>query len=207
MKAPTLASTDAEIRSFYAVDRDRPQHADARSRRWLFREYAVAAAVEHLDCHTVLDVGCGDGHLAALMATCGREVSVSDVVSSNVEEAVRRVAREDATQTPRAWVGLVEDLSFVEEFDAVTCCETIEHLRDPRAAVAKLARAARFAVVLTTPVGRCYDDPSHLHHWDTPNDLAADLALRDVFAETLIQQIPSRLGDEGLVYLVLGLKP
>lgn len=201
---PTLASTDAEIRAFYASDRDQPKHVEGRSRSPLLREFVVAAAVAQFDCGDVLDVGCGAGHLAALMATCGPEVHVADAVEANVEEAQRRVVRADPTQAPRAWVGLVEDLPFIRRFDAVTCCETIEHVRDPRRAVDRLARAARHLVVLTTPVGTCYDDPSHLHHWDTPEQLASDLALREVFSETLIQQTPSRFGDVGLVFVVLG---
>lgn len=197
-------ATDADIRSFYASDRDKPKHVAGRKRAPLYREYAVAAAVAQLDCDTVLDVGCGDGHLAALLTRCGHEVAVADVVESSVGEAQRRIVRADPTRSPSSWVGLVEDLSFVRAFDAVTCCETIEHVRDPRRAVANLARAARRLVVLTTPVGRCYDDPSHLHHWDDGQALVEALDVRSHFSEVLVHEIPSRLGDEGLVFMLMG---
>lgn len=198
-------ATNEQILAFYAADRDEPKHVAGRQRKPLFREHAVVAAVTQLDCDDVLDVGCGDGHLAGLMARCGVRVNVADVVEANVVEAQRRIVRADPTQQPRAWIGLVESLSFVRAFDAVTCCETIEHVRDPRRAVANLARAARRLVVLTTPVGHCYDDPSHLHHWNDGQALVDDLRLRDLFSEILVHQFPSRLGDEGLVFMVMGI--
>lgn len=198
-------ASDAEISAFYAADRDEPKHVAGRKRAPLFREFAVAAAVSQLDCRTVLDVGCGDGHLAGLMATCGHEVAVADVIEANVVEAQRRIRKADPTQDPDGWMGLVESLTFVRAFDAVTCCETIEHVRDPRRAVANLARAARRLVVLTTPVGHCYDDPSHLHHWDDGQALVDALGVQGLFSEVLVHEIPSRLGDEGLVFMLMGI--
>lgn len=205
MTTDLRTATDAEICSFYAADREIPKHVAGRKRKPLFREHAVTAAVTQLDCDDVLDVGCGDGHLAELMARCGIRVHVADVVEANVAEARRRIVRADAAQDPRSWVGLVEDLGFVRAFDAVTCCETIEHVRDPARALANLARAARRLVVITTPVGRCYDDPSHLHHWDDGPALIEALEVRRHFSEVLVHEFPSRLGDEGLIFMLMGL--
>lgn len=190
-------ATDAEIAAFYERDRQTAHHAGGRDRRPLLREYAVLAAVEQAHAKTVLDVGCGDGHLAQAMVRAGLSVVVMDATQGAVDEAIRR------TNAP-GLVGLVENLGAVDAFDAVTCCETIEHLRDPRNAVARLARAARDLVVITTPAGRCYDDPSHLHHWDDAAALIEALDVRGVFVEHLVAEIPSQWGDTGRVFLLMG---
>lgn len=192
-----LHATDAEIAAFYERDRGTAHHAGGRDRRPLFREYAVLAAVEQARARTVLDVGCGDGHLAQAMVRAGLSVVVMDATHGAVDEAIRR------TNAP-GLVRLVEDLDVVEAFDAVTCCETIEHLRDPRGAVARLARAARDLVVLTTPVGHCYDDPGHLHHWPDARALCEALDVERVFVERLVAEIPSQWGDTGRVFILMG---
>jgi SAM-dependent methyltransferase len=200
----SVDSTDAEIVAFYAADRDDEKHVAGRSRPALLREHAVAAAVTQCGAKTVLDVGCGDGHLAALFASIGVDVTLVDATEGAVDAAWQRVLA--AGHDAESIIALAEDLDVVEAFDAVTCCETIEHVRDPRAVFARLWAASRDVVVLTTPVGTCYDDPGHLHHWEKPEDLIAALGVLDLTKRVMVSSIESQWGDGGLVYVLLARK-
>ena len=91
----------------------------------------------------VLDVGCGGGLLTEALAHAGAEVTGIDMAPGMIEVArlhaaegglaidYRTVAAEDvAHATPQA-------------FDLVTCMEMLEHVPDPAAMTATLARVLR----------------------------------------------------------------
>lgn len=95
---------------------------------------------------SVLDVGCGEGLLADHLIR------------------LRRPVRFDACDVDLARLapGLHPGLSFQtasvyqlphpdRSVDLVVCCEVLEHLHDPAAGLAELARVARRAVLLSTP--------------------------------------------------------
>src|SRR6185369_9111359 len=86
----------------------------------------------------LLDVGTGPGTVAALAVALGADVDAVDAEPSMVALAARRV--------PQATVrlGILPDLPFVDAtFDAVVANFVINHVADPAAAVAELARVAR----------------------------------------------------------------
>ena len=181
-----------------AYEQDWTRSRASRDRAPLFREWAVAGAVAQSGPRTALDVGCGVGVLSRLLKRTGvATVDVCDVVREAAEEAALSVAGRGfaccpTTISPERW-----------RWDAVTCCETVEHVPDPRGFVAHLAALSRISVVLTTPVGWSYDDPLHLHHWADEGELRAGLGL-DVFKAHDVFRIPSRVGDGGRVFLVVG---
>jgi ubiquinone/menaquinone biosynthesis C-methylase UbiE len=93
----------------------------------------------------ILDVGCGTGDLtrplAALVGPGGRVVGV-DYSLTMVEEARRRAAEEGS---PVEFVHAdVHALPFGDaEFDAVQVLLVLQHLRDPRPALAELMRVLK----------------------------------------------------------------
>jgi len=98
----------------------------------------------------VLDVGCGEGYGAALLAERAREVVGVDYSPAAIEHARAayrapnlRFERMDAT-------ALEPELGT---FDVVTCFEVIEHLADDEALLAGIARvlAPGGSLVLSTP--------------------------------------------------------
>ena len=95
----------------------------------------------------VLDLGCGDGRLAAELGA--EELTLADVSGVALERAGRRLpdARSVLVQ-PDAPLPLEDS-----EFDLVLCAETIEHVRDVQLLISEVRRVLRpgGALALTTP--------------------------------------------------------
>jgi 2-polyprenyl-6-hydroxyphenyl methylase / 3-demethylubiquinone-9 3-methyltransferase len=91
----------------------------------------------------VLDVGCGGGLLAEALARAGASVTAIDLAPGMIE-----VARLHAAESALAIdyrVAAAEDVARAtpEAFDVVTCMETLEHVPEPAAMTATLARLLR----------------------------------------------------------------
>ena len=102
-----------------------------------------------LDGKTALDVGCGAGLLAEPLARLGANVTGIDA-----SPEVIAVAREHAGKSGLAIEYRVGDVQQLDgQFDLVTCMEVIEHVADPAAFLAALARrlAPDGLLVLSTP--------------------------------------------------------
>jgi SAM-dependent methyltransferase len=107
---------------------------------------AVVAAVAGDD---VLDVACGRGHLATLLAQRGHRVVGADVaVSAGRRGADARVRWCDAN---------VEELPFRDRsFDTVVSTHTLEHVQHLGRALAELRRVTRRRLVVVVPRQRPY---------------------------------------------------
>lgn len=139
---------------------------------------AVRDEVAALRPRSILDAGCGEGlSLGAVLerTRVGHAAGV-DMLAGSVRFAQRRqpaasFLRGDVTRLPFA------DHSF----DVVMCCEVLEHLDNPAAAIAELRRVARRALVLSVPhepwfrvgslargkhVATWGNHPEHVQHWD-----------------------------------------
>lgn len=84
----------------------------------------------------VLDVGCGDGFLAARLAT-----RIPDVTALDVDEPVLRRAQTRFADAPIRWVhGDVMTATLPHpDFDAVVSNAALHHVEDTRAALRRLA--------------------------------------------------------------------
>jgi len=102
---------------------------------------ATIAAIPE-DAETVLDAGCGNGWLCNSLKGSRQVFAVDYSI-----DALKHV------MVPKAQADLVR-LPFADRsFDAVICCEVLEHLDEARClrAVRELARVARKCVIVTVP--------------------------------------------------------
>jgi len=91
----------------------------------------------------VLDVGCGGGLLAEALARAGARVIAIDLAPAMIEVA-RLHATESALAVDYRLIA-AEELAAAEPaaFDVVTCMEMLEHVPEPAAMTATLARLLR----------------------------------------------------------------
>lgn len=108
----------------------------------------IASFVEALaPAERALDLGVGDGRVAALLRP--QRLTGADVSRVALDRARRRL--------PGAELVLVapdEPLPFADnQFDLVTCIETVEHIRDVQLALSEIRRVLRPGgrLALTTP--------------------------------------------------------
>lgn len=96
------------------------------------------AVVKRAPAGRVLDVGAGDGYLAAQLAARCREVAAVEYEPSGVALA-RRMLEDLPNVTVQQ--GSTYDLAFEDaSFDGVVMADVIEHLDEPGAAAAEMAR-------------------------------------------------------------------
>lgn len=129
---------------------------------------------------TVLEVGAGSGSLAIRLAKAGFGVTAVDVSGEALRQARERSEREGVSILWRE--GFAEKLPFPDKsFDYVTCCHTLEHVRDLEAATSELKRVARKTIVVLTPRQkfRLYAENYHTQFFEHPEQLTAAFGLRN----------------------------
>ncbi len=110
--------------------------------RVAFLEHELRSHFERGEGLRVLDVGCGGGLLAEELANRG--CSVTGVDPSQGSLAVARDHAARAGLQIEYQHGIAESLPLPNgAFDAVICCDVLEHVRSPRQAVAEAARVLR----------------------------------------------------------------
>ncbi|MDO8389231.1 MAG: class I SAM-dependent methyltransferase [Actinomycetota bacterium] len=104
----------------------------------------------------ILEVGCGRGYLAGLMAGQGRDVTGFDIA---IADDVR--SRHAAVQF---LTGNIESLPFPDgSFDVVVTTHTLEHVQNLSTAVAELRRVAKRQLIIVVPRQRPYRYTFSLH--------------------------------------------
>jgi ubiquinone/menaquinone biosynthesis C-methylase UbiE len=103
----------------------------------------------------VLEVACGRGCFSRVLAGRGARVCGADFSGAALRIASRKSPLTESRDVPARFAQAdAQRLPFADEsFDIVVSCETVEHLRDPQAALAEMARVCRSGglLYLTTP--------------------------------------------------------
>jgi 2-polyprenyl-6-hydroxyphenyl methylase / 3-demethylubiquinone-9 3-methyltransferase len=146
MTTPQTANADrAELAKFDAqAARFWDPHGDFRPLHLLNPlRLGFIAARAPLTGKRVLDVGCGGGLLAEALTDAGATVVGVDLAPGMIEVARLHAAQSALTIDYR--VAAAEDLAgtLAGAFDVVTCMEMLEHVPQPEAMVATLARLLR----------------------------------------------------------------
>lgn len=154
---------------------------------------SVSELYRESEAKSVLEVGCGEGRLAHhLLRSAPRP---QRFVACDLEDA--RASNIDPTIEFE--IASIYNLPYADaSFDLVICCEVLEHLENPAAGLAELARVSARAVLLSTPWepiwrflnlarGRYLRDfgntPGHLQHFTRRQLIAlatAHLEIREI---------------------------
>lgn len=133
-------------------------------RHAFYREVAEICA--RLDPTTVIDVGCGPGHLLAAIQKASpgvRQLVGVDHTSAAIERL------NDVVPSATGIQQSLYDLRPPEgQFDLVLCTEVLEHLPNPAAALSVLRDLCRPGghVVVTVPDGERDDYAGHVNFWN-----------------------------------------
>lgn len=111
-------------------------------------DHAVAQSIREAAPDSVLEIGCGEGHVTELILQAGASrVLATDISESLIEENILRV------QDPRVSFRVADLMTFSpdERFDVVVCCEVLEHLEDPERGLDILHALGAREYVLSVP--------------------------------------------------------
>lgn len=131
------------------------------------RRRHVFSFLERLRFRSLLDVGCGNGELLALIDARwpGRALSGVDL-SAVVVDA-------DAARFPRMRFSVcdVQTTALPGPVDVVVCSEVLEHLDDPTRALRHIRAALNVGghAILTTPTGKVHATERHFGHVRHPS--------------------------------------
>ncbi len=124
------------------------------------RMFSIIRLLNLLPFDSVLDVGCADGYLPALI----RHLFGSAVFGTDISDRALRRGQDlfDVYGTAAD----AHRLPFSDKsMDICVCSEVLEHVVNPSAVIAEMQRIARKAVVLSTP--RAANEKQKQHHFDT----------------------------------------
>ncbi len=137
------------------------------------------ALVERTGAREGHEVGCGEGELAIRLAQRGLRMRGTDAFPAVLDEARRRAAAAGVEVDFEAVAA--EDLEPERHAaELVVCCEVLEHLTDPEAALDVLSDLARPWLIASVPreplwralnlarlsyVSDLGNTPGHLNHW------------------------------------------
>ena len=131
-----LASGRQELRAGQREYEDGPR---------FFRHLGGTLVPQDLAGLDVLDLGCGYGGRSIYYARdCGARSVEGLEISAEMVERCEALARRMEVGNATFSIGVAEDLPYEDAaFDVVTCFDVLEHVADPRVAIAETARILR----------------------------------------------------------------
>jgi SAM-dependent methyltransferase len=124
----------------------------------------------------MLDFGCGSGHSDVLLARAGRNLYGVDVspVAIRIAEYYRSLEPLHVQERLRFEVRDVcrpNDLGIM--FDSAWSSHVFEHIEEPGPVILGLKQYLKPGALLliSVPYGYAYDDPGHVHHFCSADDL------------------------------------
>jgi ubiquinone/menaquinone biosynthesis C-methylase UbiE len=148
--------------AFYARDAEH-EWRDLGARQ---KAESVRALAADMDVHSVLDAGCGEGSVLALLLPAFPDAGFVgiDVAESAIEAARSRDLGVELALFDGAHIDAADD-----SYDLAILSHVIEHVADPRGLILETARVARNVVIevplelhLRTPPYR-WDDTGHIN--------------------------------------------
>lgn len=124
---------------------------------------------------TLLDFGCGSGHSDIFLARSGRVVHGIDLsdIGIGIAEYLRKREPPEIRAKVRFQVADVIKERPDTLFDSAWASHVFEHIPDPEPVLTGLRRWLKpgARMLVSVPLGRAYDDPSHVHHFNCQDEL------------------------------------
>jgi len=150
--------------------------------RWMMRGF-MAAFDDLVQLSGVSDrameIGCGEGELSIRLARGGMQVRSCDIADEAIVEARRRASLAGVGVTFET-CGIEAAVPGMGTAPLVVCCEVLEHLDDPLAALETLANISTDYLIVSVPreplwrvlnmmrlryVRELGNTPGHVNHW------------------------------------------
>lgn len=96
---------------------------------------------------SVLEVGCGEGHLAQALLGCTTPPQRFEITDIDVGQVPNELQAPLHARAADVYALPYED----DAFDLVVCCEVLEHLERPADGLREVSRVAKDFVLLSTP--------------------------------------------------------
>jgi 2-polyprenyl-3-methyl-5-hydroxy-6-metoxy-1,4-benzoquinol methylase len=134
---------------------------------------------------TAVEVGCGEGELCMILARAGFRVEGYDIATEAIEEAKNRA--QSAGLSISYACTPIDALPGKVRAPLLVCCEVLEHLDNPEAALDQLAQMANPWFLTSVPneplwrvlnvlrgkyLSSCGNTPGHVNHWSSQRFLS-----------------------------------
>ncbi|MEY3869719.1 MAG: hypothetical protein RLZZ338_3610 [Cyanobacteriota bacterium] len=139
---------------------------------------ALSDLIKPLNPKTILEVGCGEGHVTQILVDC----TAAKIRGTDISNTILNQARE-AVLSPRVSFHNQNIYQFnpdIDRAELVVCCEVLEHLENPTLGLEKLASLASPYCLLSVPrepifrtlnflrgayLAEFGNSPGHIQHW------------------------------------------
>jgi SAM-dependent methyltransferase len=160
-----------------AVERLSLEEARASSLIALTHVHRYELAAELCAGKRVLDLCCGSGYGAQILAGTAASTTGIDADVHSIEAAREAFAGESGLEFAHADAHEVLDRGLASEFDAIVLFEALEHLEDPERALKRLEAHAEagMLLVISVPNSRTFgeENPHHRIEFDFESAMAA----------------------------------
>ncbi len=132
------------------------------------------------EIRSISEIGCGEGHLTNFLHSLdiANEIKGCDLSAQVIELARQNASSHDIEFYEKS----IYDISHYEKADLIVCCEVLEHLEDPAAALEKLVSVTEKYCLLSVPreplwrlmniccaknILEAGNTPGHIQHWSS----------------------------------------
>jgi 2-polyprenyl-3-methyl-5-hydroxy-6-metoxy-1,4-benzoquinol methylase len=178
-------------------------HADKyQSGNWIANKLvknfmsSILATVKLAGSTDVHEIGCGEGHILGMLAANNFEARGCDISEESLAVA-RTEAKKRGLLIPVQMKSVYELTPEVDKASTVLCCEVLEHLTDPEAALRKLVSITQKDLILSVPNEPIWhilnmargkyltalgNTPGHFQHWSSKQFIEFVAAHADIIS-------------------------
>lgn len=147
--------------------------------QYLLRQFdkSIAELVNLARPDTILEVGCGEGHVTDILL----KNSTARIQAMDISQTIVDIAKDSIDSTRVVFQQFnIYDLAEKGTADLVVCCEVLEHLEAPETGLLRLAEKAAPYAIISVPreplwrllnfirgahVRNLGNSPGHIQHW------------------------------------------